>query len=237
MATYHLKVKSHGRGHAEDRAKYINREGKYDDHEDDLVASGSGNLPEAANGNPYDMWKNADKYERANGCACREFELALPIELALEQQKEILHQFINEAIGDKPYQYAIHEPAGALSGESNPHAHVLFTDRISDGIERPLSQMFQRYNPHYPSRGGCPKDSGGKPPHVQREELIAKRKLLADIQNSLLEKYGHAARVDHRSYKDRGIEREPEHHLGPARIRNMSKEDKEQYVEARMMQR
>jgi hypothetical protein len=233
MATYHMRIKSHGKGHAADRSKYIAREGKYVDRSEDLVATGSGNLPECANGNPNEFFKSADRYERANGCACRELELALPVELTVAQQKEILHEFINGVIGDKPYQYAIHHPAGSLSGQSNPHAHVLYSDRVSDGIERSLDQMFRRYNPHYPSRGGCPKDSGGKEPQTLREEMLAQRKLLADIQNSALEKYGHAARVDHRSYKDQGIEREPEQHLGPAYIRRMSDDDKAQYIETR----
>ncbi len=237
MASYHMALKSHGKGKARDRSKYISRQGKYNDRTEDLVATGSGNLPEAVNGNPYSFWKNADKHERANGSACREFELALPGELTLEQHKEVLHQFIGAAFRDKPFEYAIHRPNGAISGTSNPHAHVLVSDRVSDGIDRPLEQIFRRYNPHYPSRGGCRKDSGGKPAHVLREELIAKRKLWADIQNAALARYGHAARVDHRTLEQQGINRAPEYHLGPARIRNMSNDAKEQYVARRQATR
>ncbi|WP_075122974.1 MobA/MobL family protein [Burkholderia paludis] len=233
MASYHMAIKSHGKGKAADRSKYITRQGKYNDRIEDLVATGHGNLPEAANGNPYSLWRNADKYERANGSACREFELALPGELTLEQQKEVLHQFINDIVGDKPYEYAIHRPSGAISGTSNPHAHVLLSDRVSDGIDRTLDQMFRRYNPHYPARGGCRKDSGGKPAHIVREELIATRERWADIQNEALKKHGHTARVDHRTLAQQGISRAPEHHLGPARVRNMSSTDKERYVTAR----
>jgi hypothetical protein len=233
MSTYHLRVKSHMKGKAADRSTYIAREGKYSNRADDLVVTGSGNLPESANGNPYCLWKSADRHERANGCAAREFELALPGELTLEQQKGVLHEFIDGAIGDKPFQFAIHQPVGALSCQSNPHAHVLVCDRIPDGIERPIDQMFRRYNPHYPSRGGLRKDSGGKPAPVLREELVAKRKLWADIQNAALERNGHAARVDHRSLEAQGIDRAPERHIGPGGIRNMTEEDKARLVQAR----
>lgn len=67
-----------------------------------------------------------------------------------------------------------------------------------------------------------------------KERLETVRKTWAQLQNVALEKHGHAARVDHRSYKDQGIEREPERHLGQARIRNMSEDDKARYIDARI---
>jgi len=39
-----------------------------------LVFVQHGNLPAWANGDPAIFWKAADKYERANGAAYREFE-------------------------------------------------------------------------------------------------------------------------------------------------------------------
>ena len=235
MATYHLKVKSHGKGKAMDRSNYITRQGKYSNREEDLMATGFGNLPESINGNPSLLWASADRNERDNGCACREFEMALPIELSLTQQKEIVHEFIDIAIGDRPHQYAIHEPVGALSGEDNPHLHLLVSDRIPDGIERPIDQVFRRYNPHYPERGGCRKESGGKPRHVLQEELVATRKLWADIQNAALAKYGHEARVDHRTLAQQGIDRVPEIHIGPGSIKRMTEAEKSSVVQARTL--
>ena len=235
MASYYFKVKSRKKGNAAEHSRYITREGKYHEDEEatDLVATGSGNLPEWTNGNPIAFWKAADRHERVNGAACREFQLALPRELTSAHHVEIVEQFIEQALPEKPHEYAIHSPTGALSGEVQPHAHVIFSDRVPDGIERDAEQMFRRYNPVNPSHGGCRKDSGGKSPLELRDQLVAQRKLWADIQNTALEKHGHAARVDHRSYRDQGIEREPEHHLGQARIRNMSEQDKAQYIDAR----
>ena len=68
---------------------------------------------------------------------------------------------------------------------------------------------------------------------VLRDEVIAIRKKSAELQNAALAKHGHAERVDHRTLKLRGIERNPERHLGQARVRNMSASDKDMYVEAR----
>ena len=48
------------------------------------------------------------------------------------------------------------------------------------------------------------------------QEVTEMRKLAADIINEHLAAVNADIRVDHRSFKDRGIEREPTTHLGPA---------------------
>jgi hypothetical protein len=63
-----------------------------------------------------------------------------------------------------------------------------------------------------------------------RDELIATRKMIADIQNEALAMHGHDARVDHRSHRERGIGSAPERHLGQERIRQMSAADKTKYL-------
>ena len=49
----------------------------------------------------------------------------------------------------------------------------------------------------------------------ETERLVEWRRLWAVYENRALEKYGFEARVDHRSLKDQGIDREPTQHLGP----------------------
>ena len=66
-----------------------------------------------------------------------------------------------------------------------------------------------------------------------RDELIHKRKLVAEIENEHLALHGHDARVDHRTLKDQGAHHTPERHLGPARVRNMSMEERAKYVAVR----
>jgi hypothetical protein len=106
----------------------------------------------------------------------------------------------------------------------------MYSSRIHDEIERTPEQTFSRYNGKHPERGGCRKESGGKSPMVLRNEVIETRKKSAEVQNAFLAKHGHTVRVDHRRLEEQGIDRTPERHLGPARIRNMSAEDKERYV-------
>jgi len=228
MASFHQRLKSGKKGSAADHAAYITRQGKYSGRED-LVFEEHGNMPNWAKGNPSVFWKTGDTYERANGAVYREHEIALPDELTRDQQKELAVNLITALVGDKPYQCAIHVPNSSLDGRPNAHLHLMFSDRVCDGIERPPEQTFNRYNAKNPERGGRKKDSGGKGPLALRDDVIAKRKTCADIQNAALEKYGHEARVDHRTLKEQRIDRKPERHLGPARIRNMSKEDKKQY--------
>ncbi|MDO3622727.1 MobA/MobL family protein, partial [Ralstonia pseudosolanacearum] len=129
--------------------------------------------------------------------------------------------------------HAIHAPSSSIEGSTNTHLHLMFSDRMQDGIERSPEQTFSRYNAKQPERGGCKKDSGGKNRLALRDELIQTRKMCADLQNAALQKYVHATRVDHRSLREQGIDRAPERHLGPARIQEMTEEDKVRVVEAR----
>jgi hypothetical protein len=57
---------------------------------------------------------------------------------------------------------------------------------------------------------------GNKNRDWNKDELLEHwRERWADSQNRALEKYGHEARVDHRSLEEQGIDREPTTHLGP----------------------
>jgi len=234
MSSYHLSIKSGKKGKAVEHATYIAREGKHGKaKQSDLIVTVHGNLPPFANGDPIAFWRAADMYERANGAAYREYELALPQELSTEQQLALLNEFIKEKIGDKPYQFAIHSPVAALGGVKQPHGHLMVSDRKPDGIERPAELHFKRFNAANPELGGCKKDSGGKDHATLREELIATRATWAKIQNSSLEMHGHDGDLDHRSNKERGIDREAERHLGYVGIKKMSDESKVHYVSKR----
>ena len=235
MASFHFSIKSGKKGTAADHAAYIAREGVFDKAEkkQDLVVKGYGNLPEWSKGNPSKFWQVADLTERVNGSAYREYVVALPRELTTKQNIELVEAFIEQEIGDKAYQFAVHSPSAALDSADQTHGHIMFCDRRPDGIERGPDQQFRRYQPTNPSKGGAKKDSGGKDPATLRESVKRLRERFADMQNAHLEKYGHEARVDSRSNKERGIAQEPERHLGPVRINNMTADEKEAYVNKR----
>ena len=233
MATFHHRIKSGRKGTARNQAGYIDRRGKYSNRVD-LVHRGCGNLPAWSNGDPFVFWRGADRHERSNGAAYREHEIALPVELSREHLVSLVERIVSEVVPDRPYQYAIHVPEDKLEGTPNPHVHIMYSDRIPDGIERTEKQSFARYNRKKPELGGCRKDSGGKTSIELRDDVIATRKKIATLQNEALAAHGHDGRVDHRSLKDRGSSRAPEPRLGPAGVRQLSDTQRKAWLSARV---
>ena len=43
------------------------------------------------------------------------------------------------------------------------HAHLIFSERTNDGIERSAAQWFKRYNAKEPEKGGARKTTATKP--------------------------------------------------------------------------
>lgn len=224
MATYHLTAKIGQKGKAKPHAAYIAREGKYigSTRYEDLEATNYGNMPAWAEHNPAEFWQAADENERANGSTYRELEIALPRELTPPQRLELVQDFIDQELGENhAYQFAIHTPKAALEKGEQPHAHIMYSERIRDGIERDPEQYFKRYNAKQPEKGGAKKYRRGNGMVEVKVELSEQRERWANLQNYHLEKNGHNERVDHRSLKDQGItEREPEKHLNGAGVRN-----------------
>ena len=147
--------------------------------------------------------------------------MALPRELTPAQRWDLMHEFIQTHLGQRhAYTLAIHNPPAALDGGEQPHAHLMFSERIQDSTSRDPAQYFKRYNAKAPERGGCREDSMGT-----LERLQAFRESWVELTNQALERHGHEVRIDHRSYRDRGIERDPEKHLGPVDARRLSRED------------
>lgn len=230
MACFYFQLKSGRNGY--DHALYIARQGFHAGRED-LVSSGHGNLPDWANEEPRRFWKAAEIGERKNGAIYREVVIALPNELSHEENKSLVEDLLAKLAPGKPYQFAIHEPTSSLEREPNPHVHLMMSDRTDDGIERTADTFFSRYNAAHPERGGRRKSSGGRNAMQLRDDVLAKRELVANTINEHLAKGGHAARVDHRSLKQQGIDRKPERRVPKFRIDEMSEQEKARYVAAR----
>ncbi len=233
MASFHMNIKNGKKGTAAIHADYISRQGNQNQDKQDLVALEHGNLPAWANDDPIYFFKMSDSGERANGASYRELIAALPSELTRDQQLELAREFIKQQIGNKPHLVAIHSPMAALGDEPQDHIHAMWSDRVPDGIERSQEQFFKRYNTAKPEMGGCKKDSGGKPPVLMQVDIKTRRANFAELQNRHLEKHGHPTRVDHRSYRDRGIEKEAEKHLGADAIKKLTTEEKAQIKDKR----
>lgn len=195
-------------------------------------------LPNWANGSAKTFFKTADLYERANGVRYREIEFALPNELNLEQQKEIISTFIDHHLKDHYYAYAVHDKIGAMSnGEINTHVHIMFSDRELDKIEkeqeRTPKMFFHKANSKNPEKGGCMKADKWRGKD-RAKYLCSMREDFAKIQNEILSKYRIEKTVDHRSLKDqytaalkannpqlaRSLDRMPEPHIGPIAAAN-----------------
>lgn len=230
MASFHFEIKS-GRN-AYEHSHYVARDGFHGER-GDLVGTGHGNLPSWANDNPAAMWKAGEKYERRNGAVYREAIIALPNELSPEQNRALVDELVSKLAMGKPHQFAIHAPKSSLEGKVIPHVHLMTSDRLDDGIERPANRFFARHNPAHPEKGGRKKASGGRNRMEMRDDLIATRKLVAGTINYHLALNGHEARVDHRTLKERGVRRKAERYLGPAKIKDMSATERAAYVEAR----
>ena len=233
MATYHLRVKDDtksggkrisakkhvdyilredGKAHVD----YINREGAQSDR-NDCVFKGS-QLPKWAKGSAQKFFSAATRYEDKGNVRYREIELSLPNELSLEQNLEIVDRFIADHLLSHYYAYAVHEKTGELSGESHPHIHIMFSERLIDDVERaserPACKYFRRAAK--PLKGeqvasferrrqhGAPKD---KKWH-NKKYLYELRADFARIQNEVLAKNGYSIRVDHRSLKAQQSEAE-----------------------------
>ncbi|MBE1673171.1 MobA/MobL family protein, partial [Escherichia coli] len=215
MATYHLSVKFGGKGNAANHADYIERKGEYAKRKD-LEYTEHGNMPEWARDNPSHFWQAADQFERANGSTYRELEIALPRELTPEQRLELVQDFVRQEAGERhAWSFAIHNPKASIDGGEQPHAHIMMSQRVNDGIDRTPEQYFRRYNARYPERGGAKKDSGSLTPTQQKEQLRELRKRWEVKHNEHMRKHGFERDfIDCRTLKEQGIERRPEVHLG-----------------------
>ena len=166
MAIARLSVKVGKAGKAATHAEYIDRDEEKKKKEEqaktDLEQSDYGIMPKWAEHNTITASQSSDLYERKNGSTYREDEIAWPREMNQEQRLELVQDFIQLEIGSKyPYQFAVHNPK-AMDGNDQPHVHLMFNERLQDGIERDPEQYFKRYNGKNPERGGAKKDNTGK---------------------------------------------------------------------------
>ncbi|NVJ64529.1 MAG: MobA/MobL family protein [Flavobacteriaceae bacterium] len=131
------------------------------------------------------------------GRVCERFIIALPVEATPEQRVELARTFVEELTrGKAGYVLAIHDKAG--NDLINPHFHLVAFDRHekTGGRGRPRSvlRMAQK----------------------NAVEMWAKR--WADIHNERMSEwgYGDESSISNLSFHDRGIDRIPEIHEGPA---------------------
>lgn len=237
-----LDQKRAGHIAAADHLDYIARQEKYSQKEGFIC--GGHHLPEWAENSPKAFFRAADAYE-TSAHTYKEIEFALQIELTLEQNLALAQEFIGKHFGtDYYYSYTIHNKLAAMGeGEENLHCHLMFSPRKLDTLEKESERQpccfFQKARRLYTRKdgsivdrrreGGCAVAPVWNKQVEGRNHLLYLREDFANMTNAALEKYGHAERIDHRSYRARRQEAaqkgdalterlfslEPEKHIGP----------------------
>lgn len=142
------------------------------------------------------LWSRVELAEgRKDSQLCREIEISIPHELTILQGQLLMIGFAQSQFVSKGMivDIAFHRP-GASGDNRNFHAHVMLTMRKVDGA-----------------------GFGQKERNWNSSALLQQwREQWAIHANRALEQAGHAARIDHRSNAERGIEYLPGQHHGPA---------------------
>lgn len=147
------------------------------------------------------LWNTAETAEtRKNAQVAREVEIALPDELTAEQRRELAVDFAQRLAGQ--YRVAadvcIHKP-GREGDQRNHHAHIMLTTReiTPDGQMGAKTRILD--------------DRKTGPAEIKKI-----REMWAQVCNAALEQAGQTERIDHRSLREQGEERQATKHQGPA---------------------
>jgi len=205
MALFHLTVKTIGRNKGAsivEAAAYRSGERLVDNYYGEThdysrkrgVVHSEILLPPNAPSEFYDrasLWNAVERVEnRCDSRLAREVEIALPIELSLPEQIELVKEYVmdNFVSHGMCADIAIHD-----KGDGNPHSHILLTTRLvgHDGFSKKKNRDWDK-----------------------RAYINLWREQWAKVQNREFEKRGLLVRVSHESYIKQGIDREPTKHLG-----------------------
>ncbi|MCQ9627844.1 MobA/MobL family protein [Cetobacterium somerae] len=183
MANYHLNI-SYGKvGKGGPHIDYILGQNKYTNKENEIKYTNH-NLPNWCK-SPKEFWVASDEKERINGTVYKEIRISLPNELTEDKNIELLNEFLDTILeGKYHYSVAIHSKESSYKKEIlNTHAHIMFSPRELDGIERNKDIFFKRANTKSPERGGCKKNTEWN----NIEKLLEIRKIWEEMQNKYLE--------------------------------------------------
>lgn len=203
MAIYHLSVQTISRGQGKscvaaaayrageklhDERQELNHDyTKKHDVESEIIA------PKNAPNWVYDrekLWNEVDRAEtRCNSRTAREINIALPLELSKDQQKELIIDYVKESFVDKGM---VADVCFHFNDSNNPHCHVMLTTREID------NNGFTKKNRDWD----------------KKEKVEEWRATWSEHTNKALENAGHEERIDHRSYKEQGIDQVATVHLG-----------------------
>lgn len=135
-----------------------------------------------------DFFRQAEDTSRSNGRVADKLMLALPKELSPEQRADLVRGYAEDVTGGRAPWLAAHHDKG--KDATNPHCHVVFRDRDPETGKRVFGT-------------------------TERGSTQRLREKWQDHANRALERAGRPERIDARTLKAQGIEREPQIHEGP----------------------
>jgi len=136
------------------------------------------------------LWNEVERNEkRKDSQLCNEIMIALPAELSHAQKQELAREYVQ---GEFVSQGMIADIGYHDFDSHNPHAHIMLTMRPVN--EEGFGKKERKWN--------------------KRDAVREYRSDWAEYANLALERAGLDERIDHRSLKEQGIEREPQIHLG-----------------------
>ena len=136
------------------------------------------------------LWNEVDRREkRKDSQLCSEVMIALPAELTHDQKQSLAREYVQ---GEFVSKGMIADIGYHDFDSHNPHAHIMLTMRSVDA--EGFGKKERQWN--------------------KRNAVKAYRADWAEYANRALERAGHNERIDHRSLKEQGVEREPQIHLG-----------------------
>jgi hypothetical protein len=131
---------------------------------------------------PFAWAKEIEKSEnRKNSTVCREFMVALPRELSIEEMKKAVNELIEKTIT----KHSMTAHATIHYSKNNPHVHILFSEKLFNN----KTNKFGKKSRIYTAKG--------------TESLNYAREAWATIANEYLEP--HSVKISHLSHEDRGI--------------------------------
>jgi MobA/MobL family len=154
--------------------------------------------------------KRAKSKDKANAQIARDVMFTYPAEISAEGRlvtARIIARYL-VSVSAVAVDFNIHEP-GKDGDEKNHHCHLMFTTRrmTANGLGEKSREWDER-------------DDKTPSPAKKLRAFIAK------TLNEQLKAEGkaHLARVEHESFKDRGIGRKPQQHQGPAKTHMLRKQ-------------
>nr|WP_054758072.1 MobQ family relaxase [Liquorilactobacillus satsumensis] len=176
------------------------------------------NAPKWAN-NREQLWNEVEKKDRkSNSRYAKEFNVALPVELSADEQKELLTKYVQENFVD---QGMIADVAIHRDHPDNPHAHVMLTNRPFNldgtwgGLKAKTQYIKDENGEQLLTKSGFPKQRKIWLVDWDKEEKINEwRKNWAVSVNQSLAQKNIPDRISEKSFVDQEIQGTPTQHEG-----------------------